>query len=184
MDVLAGAVGVEQERVLGEVGHEAELDLRVVGGHEQVAGGGDEGGADLAAEGGADGDVLQVGVGGGEAAGGGADLVEGGVDAAFGVDELREGVEVGGLELGELAVFEDEGGDGVVLGELFEDVLRGGDDFAFAVLHGLGEEHLVEEDVAELLGGVDVEAVAGCRTRCRCARRGCRSRRRGGWTWR
>ena len=49
----------------------------------------------------------------------------------------------------------------MVLGEFFEDVLRGGDDLALAVLHGLGEEHLVEEDVAELLGGVDVEAVAG-----------------------
>ena len=143
------------------MGHEAELDLRVVGGHEQVAGRGDEGGANLAAERGADGDVLQVGVGGGEAAGGGADLVEGGVDAAFGVDQLRQRVEVGGAELGELAVFEDERGDGVVLGELFEDVLRGGDDFALAVLHGLGQVHLVEEDVAELLGRVDVEAVAG-----------------------
>ena len=181
VDVLAGAVGVEQERVLGEVGHEAQLDLRVVGGHEQVAGRGDEGGADLAAERGADGDVLQVGIGGREAAGGGADLVEGGVHAAFGVDELRERVEVGGLELGELAVFEDEGGDGVVLGEFFEDVLRGGDDLALAVLHGLGEEHLVEEDVAELLGRVDVEAVAGLGRRC--VRRGCRSRRRGAWTW-
>ena len=83
VDVLAGPVGVEQQRVLREVRHQAELDLRVVGGHEHVAGRGDEGGADLAAEGGADGDVLQVGVGGGEAAGGGADLVEGGVDAAF-----------------------------------------------------------------------------------------------------
>ncbi len=143
------------------MGHEAQLDLRVVGGHEQVAGRGDEGGADLAAERGADGDVLQVGVGGREAAGGGADLVEGGVHAAFGVDQVRQRVEVGGAELGELAVFEDERGDGVVLGELFEDVLRGGDDFALAVLHGLGEVHFVEEDVAELLGRVDVEAVAG-----------------------
>ncbi len=70
-------------------------------------------------------------------------------------------VEVGALELLELAVLDDEGGDGVVLGELFEDVLRGGDDFALAVLHRLGQAHLVEEDVAELLGGVDVEAVAG-----------------------
>jgi len=90
VDVLAGAVGVDEERVLREVGHEAQLDLRVVCGEEQVAGGGDEGGANLAAERGADGDVLQVGVGGREAAGGRADLVECGVDAAFGVDEVRE----------------------------------------------------------------------------------------------
>ena len=96
VDVLAGAVGVEQERVLREVGHQAQLDLRVVGGHEQVAGRGDEGGANLAAERGADGDVLQVGVGRREPAGGGADLVEGGVHAAFGVDQLRQRVEVGG----------------------------------------------------------------------------------------
>ena len=61
----------------------------------------------------------------------------------------------------ELAVLEDQGGDGMVVGELFEDVLRGGDDLALAVLHGLGQAHLVEEDVAELLGRVDVEAVAG-----------------------
>ena len=87
VDVFAGAVGVEQQRVLREVRHEAELDLRVVGGHEQVAGRGDEGFADFAADFGADGDVLQVGVDAGEAAGGGADLVERGVDAAFGVGE-------------------------------------------------------------------------------------------------
>ena len=74
---------------------------------------------------------------------------------------LRQRIEVGGAELGELAVLEDERGDGMVLGEFFEDVLRGGDDFALAVLHGLGEEHLVEEDVAELLGRVDVEAGIG-----------------------
>ena len=110
VDVLAGAVGVEQQRVLREVRHQAQLDLRVVGGHEDVAGRGDEGGADLAADRGADGDVLQVGVGGGEASGGGADLVEGGVDAAFGVGEVGKRVEVGALELGELAVLEDERG--------------------------------------------------------------------------
>ncbi len=148
VDVLAGGVGVEEEGVGGEVGHEAEFDLGVVGRHEDVAGGAGEGGADFAAGGGADGDVLEVGVGGGEAAGGGADLVEGGVDAVVAVGELGEGVEVGGFEFLELAVFEDEGGDFVEGGEVFEDVLGGGDDFALAVLHGLGEVHFVEEDVA------------------------------------
>ena len=41
-----------------------------------------------------------------------------------------------------------EGGDGMVRGELFEHVLGGGDDFALAVLHGLGEAHDGEEDFA------------------------------------
>src|SRR5581483_1350099 len=138
VDVFASAVGVEEERVLREVRHEAELDLRVVGGHEEVAGRGDEGGANLAADGGADGDVLQVGVGGREAAGGGADLVEGGVDALIGVGERGQRVEVGAFELGELAVLEDVADDGIVGREVFEDVLRGGDDFALAVLERLG----------------------------------------------
>ena len=71
-----------EDGVAGEVGEQAQLDLRVVGDQEGPAGCGDEGGADLAAELGADGDVLEVGVGGGEAAGGGAGWIEGGVEAA------------------------------------------------------------------------------------------------------
>ena len=160
MDVLAGAVGVEQQRVLREVRHQAELNLRVVRGHEQVAGCGDEGSTNLAADSSADGNVLQVGIGGRETPGRGADLVEGGVDAAFRVGELRERVEISTTQLLKLAVFDDERGDGVAFGEFFEYVLRGGDDLALAVLHRLGQQHLVEEDVAELLGGVDVEGVA------------------------
>ena len=152
VDVLAGAVGVEQERVLREVGHEAQLDLRVVGGEEQVAGGGDEGGANLLAERGADGDVLQVRVGGREAAGGRADLVEGGVDAAFGVDEVGQRIEIGGAELGELAMLEHERGDGVMLGELLQHVLRGGDDLALAVLRRLGEGILLKSTSPSCLG--------------------------------
>ena len=82
VDVFAAAEGVDEQRVLGEVREQAQLDLRVVGGEQHVAGRGDEGGADLAAELGADGDVLQVRVGRREAAGGGAGLVESGVEAA------------------------------------------------------------------------------------------------------
>ncbi len=58
-------------------------------------------------------------------------------------------------------MLEDERGDGVMLGEFFEDVLRGGDDLALAVLAWLGEKHFVEEHVAKLLGRVEIEAVAG-----------------------
>jgi len=58
-------------------------------------------------------------------------------------------------------MLKDERGDGVMLGEFFEDILRGGDDLALAVLGGLGEKHPVEEHVAELLGRVEIEAMAG-----------------------
>ena len=58
-------------------------------------------------------------------------------------------------------MLEHEHGDFMVLGQVFEDVLRGGDDLSLAVLQRLGEVHLVEQHVAELLGRVDVEAVAG-----------------------
>ena len=58
-------------------------------------------------------------------------------------------------------MLEDERGDGVMLGQLFQHILRGGDDLALAVLGGLGEKHPVEEHVAELLGRVEIEAMAG-----------------------
>ena len=84
VDVLAGAKGFDEHGVLGEMRQDAQLDLRVVGGEQRPAGLGDERGANLAAELGAHGDVLQVGVGGAEAAGGGAGLAEARVQAAGG----------------------------------------------------------------------------------------------------
>ena len=42
MDVEALAEGVPQLRDIGDLGQEPQLDLRVVGGHELVAGRGDE----------------------------------------------------------------------------------------------------------------------------------------------
>ena len=67
---------------LGQVREHAELDLRVVGRDQHVAGVGDERAADLAAELGADRDVLQVRIAAAQAAGGGDRLVEAGVHAA------------------------------------------------------------------------------------------------------
>ena len=108
VDVLARAEGVDERRVAREVGEDAQLDLAVVGGEEEVARLGHEGLADAPALRGADRDVLEVRVGRGEPAGGGDRLVEGGVDAAgLGVDERRQRVDVGGLELLDRAVLED-----------------------------------------------------------------------------
>ena len=158
VDVVAAAVGLDQQRVGGEVGEQAQLDLRVVGGEQQVAGLGDEGGANLAAQLGADGDVLQVGIDGREASGGRAGHVEGGVQAAGArVEQRGQRVDVSRFELGELAVLEHQARDVVLGGEAFEHIDGGGDGLALAVLHGLGQVELVEEHVAELLGRVDVE---------------------------
>ena len=107
VDVLAGAKGFDQHGVFGKMREDAQLDLRVVGGEQRPAGFGDEGGANLAAEFGAHGDVLQIGVGGAEPAGGRAGLAEARVQAAGGgLDQLRQRVDVGGFELGEFAIFE------------------------------------------------------------------------------
>ncbi len=61
-------------------------------------------------------------------------------------------VDVGGLQFGELAIFEDHARDYVILRQRFEDVDGGGDGFAFAIFDGLGEVELVEENVAEFFG--------------------------------
>ena len=82
VDVVAVLEGVDHGFVAADGGHDAELDLGVVGAEEEPAGTtGDEGFADLATVGGADGDVLEIGIAGGEAAGGGEELVKVGVNA-------------------------------------------------------------------------------------------------------
>src|SRR5690606_14202128 len=78
------AEGIEQALVLGQVRHDAQLDLRIVRGHDAVARGGDEGLADAPPLGGADRDVLQVRVRGGQPAGGGERPLVTGVGTAGG----------------------------------------------------------------------------------------------------
>ena len=62
VDVLVVVECVDERGVFAEVGEDAQFDLRVIGADQQVVGLGDEGASDLAAELGADGDVLEVGV--------------------------------------------------------------------------------------------------------------------------
>ena len=122
----------------------------------------DEGFADFAAEVAADGDVLEVGVAAGEAAGGGDVLVKVGVDAlVVGGDVVGEGVDVGRLELGGLAIEEDVGGDGVLDGEEGEGLLVGGVLAGFCFFRFVDQFEFFEEDFAKLFGGVEVEFLSG-----------------------
>ncbi len=86
----------------------AQLDLRVIGGDEHRAFIGDEGFADLASHLRADRDVLQVRIGRGETPRRRHGLIERGVDAAVGADDLRQRVDVGSLQFVQLAMLQDE----------------------------------------------------------------------------
>ena len=163
VDVGASGERVDQTGVLREMGEDAQLDLGVVGGHEAAALVGDERLAHLTPLGGTDGNVLEVGALARDASGGGGDLVEGGVDAAVGLDERRQRVGVGGTELLDLAVLEEVGEDRVLRRRrhLLEGV-RVGRRAGLGALDRCELEHL-EQDVAELGHRVDDERLAGVR---------------------
>jgi hypothetical protein len=62
-DVFSRGKRLRERRIPGQVRHDPELDLRVVGGNEHVSGRGDERFADAPAFRGSNGNVLQVGIG-------------------------------------------------------------------------------------------------------------------------
>ncbi len=152
VDVVAAREGRGQRLVARQVRQHAQLDLRVVGRDEHVAGLGDEGAADLAAERGADRDVLQVRIAAAQASGGGHRLVEHRVHAAGDrMDQRRQRVDVGALQLRQAAPVEDEARQ-VVGQRQFLEHFHGGRRRARragALQHR--QLQLVEQDLAELL---------------------------------
>ena len=159
VEVPAGAEGLDHLLVPGHVGQEPQLDLGVVRVHQGHPRPGHEHLPQLRPQGGADGDVLEVGLGGAEAAGGGDGVLEAGVDAPVVGDHLAQAVHIGGLQFGELAVVQDLLDDGVLAPELVQH-LRVGGVARLGLLHR-GQAQLVKEDAAQLLGGVDVELLPG-----------------------
>ena len=119
--------------------------------------------ADRLAARGADRDVLQVRVGGAQPAGGGAGLVEAGVDPpGGGVDAGRQHVDVGGPELLQLPVLEDQARHLVPHGgQLLQHVGVGGRPGPGLLEHR--QLVLLEEHLPELLRGIEVEGRAGRR---------------------
>ncbi len=161
MDVGAREEGIYHHGVAAEVGHQAKLYLRVVGREHQASGVGDEGAAYVAAVGGADWDVLEVGTGGRYAARGRHGLIVGGVYLASGrIDELGKGVDVGGQELLESADVEDEAHQGHV-NVLLEDVFGRGPRSALGLACLGVDAHLVEEYLPYLRRRADVELPSG-----------------------
>ena len=160
MDVFAGAEDLFQHLLLGDVGEHPQLDLAVVGGKQAGALLGDEAGAHGPTDLGPDRDVLQVGIGAGEAAGGRRRLVEGGVDAAGrGIDQIGQRVEVGVLQLGQLTPGLDLLDNRVLVADLSKDAGIGGEAGFAAPL--AGQTELLEEDPADLLRRTDRELLLG-----------------------
>ena len=77
VDVFAAPERVDERLLLGQVREHPQFDLGIVGGNQHASGIGNERAPDLAAEIGADRNVLQVGIAAAETPRGGDRLVEG-----------------------------------------------------------------------------------------------------------
>ena len=109
----------------------------------------DESLADFAARFGADGDVLQVRVRRREAASGGDELVEMGVNAPRLRDDVgRQRVEISGLQLARFPPTENVGNDRVFAFERGERLLVGFVLAGFGLLRLAGERKMVEQNFA------------------------------------
>ena len=119
VDIHPFAEGRDQVLVAAEVGHDAQLNLRIVGRNDDtVRRTGHEGFADFAAAFGADGDVLQVRVRRGKPPRGRQGLVEGGVDLPVGRGDIgRERFNIGRKQFLGCPVFQDFANDGMLVGE-------------------------------------------------------------------
>ena len=124
-----------------------------------MAGRRDEIGAQLAPQFRADGDVLQVRLVAGEAAGARLGLVEAAVDAAVRADGLEQALDIGGFQLLISAVVQDIFDDRrFVLQFLQRGGVRGP---AGLGLFAVAKAHFFKQDLAQLLRTVGVEALAG-----------------------
>src|SRR5579863_1722737 len=89
----------------------SQLDLEVIGRKQSPAWVGDKGGANLPAQLGAHGNILQIRLGGTEPSGGRTGLAKPRVQPARArLDERRKSVHVCGFELGELTIFQNLSG--------------------------------------------------------------------------
>ena len=159
--VLAGFEGVEQGLVTTQVGHDAQLDLRIVGAGNHSPLRGNKGFAHAAAFGRAHRNVLQVRVVAGQTPSHRHRLGVMRVHAARAwMRQLGQLVGVSALELGQAAVLQQLGRQRVIFGQLFQHFFIGAARAGRCLLHH-GHAQLVEENFAQLLGRSQVEGLAG-----------------------
>ncbi len=166
VDVVAARERLAQLRLARDVGEDAQLDLRVVGGDEPASRLGDERAADRAAELRADRDRLEVRVGRREAARRRHRLVEGRVQPAVVADERRQRPEVRVEQLRVLAPLFDHRHDRDASVAQAPQHARVGRVARLALATGLEPERL-EQDPGDLLGRPEQERLAGQLLRAR-----------------
>ena len=161
MDVQAIGEGGLELRDVADVRQKPQLDLAIVRRDQHMAGLGDEGRADLAPFLGAHRDILQVGVVGRQAAGGGGGQGEGGVHPPGaprdGGDQV---VGIGALQLGQLAPVQQHARQFVALGGQVLQHARVRAPGAGGGLLAPGDAHLAEQHLADLLGAAQIERTA------------------------
>jgi len=163
VDILTALEGPQQHGILGQGRHHPQLDLAVVRVQQHPARLGHEGSANGTALLGADGNVLEIGIAGGQAPRGDCGLVQPGVEAAgHGIHQRREGLDVGPQKLLHLAVDQELGGDLPILalGEFRQDVLIRGRSLGLVRALEDGEAQLVVEDLPQLGRAVEVEGLS------------------------
>ena len=157
VDVLAVQKGLLHMRVPGDMRQNAQFDLAVIRIYQHTAWLCNKVGAQLAAQLGADGDILQIGIIGGEPSGAGFGLVEGGVDAPVLANDLEQTLHIGGVQLLVGAVLQNVLHQRV-LTQAFQRFGIGRP--AALGLFAVGQTHGVEQHLAQLFGAVGVEGSA------------------------
>ena len=108
------------------MGQQPQLNLGVICVYQHVTGGCAEHLAHLCPQGGAHGNVLQIGLGGGKPPGGSDGVLEAGVDTSVRGDDFAKSLYIGGVELGQLPVLQNMDHDLMVGGQLFQYLRIGG----------------------------------------------------------
>ncbi len=159
VDVGTGEEPGDHGFILRHVCQQAQFDLGIVGVHQHIVFIlWDEVPAHLAPQFGADGDVLQVRLSGGEAPGGGQRLFEVGVDAPVFVYHLQKPHGIGGIEFGDLAVVEYLPHDGVDATQMAQHLAVGR--IAGLGLARGGQPQFFKQDVPQLARGIEIEHFA------------------------